>query len=72
MFKRVALLIATNMAVMLLLGLVLSVLQNYFGIALGRNGSLLIMAALFGFGGAFVSLLISKWMAKRTTGFLLL
>lgn len=68
MFKRVALLIATNLAVMLLLGLVLSVLQNYFGIALGRNGSLLVMAALFGFGGAFVSLLISKWMAKRSTG----
>lgn len=68
MFKRVALLIATNMAVMLLLGLVLSVLQNYFGIALGRNSTLLVMAALFGFGGAFVSLLISKWMAKRSTG----
>ena len=68
MFKRVALLIATNMAVMLLLGLVLSVLQNYFGIALGRNSTLLLMAAIFGFGGAFVSLLISKWMAKRSTG----
>ncbi len=68
MFKRVALLIATNMAVMLLLGLVLSVLQNYFGIALGRNSTLLVMAAIFGFGGALVSLLISKWMAKRSTG----
>ena len=26
------------------------------------------MAAIFGFGGSFISLLISKWMAKRTTG----
>ena len=72
MFKRVALLVATNLAVMLLLGLVLSVLQAYFGITLGNNGQLLLMAAMFGFGGAFVSLLISKWMAKRATGMVLI
>lgn len=68
MFKRVALLIATNLAVMVLLGIVLSVLQSVFGISLGQNGTLLLMAALFGFGGAFISLFISKWVAKRTTG----
>ena len=72
MFKRVGLLIATNLAVMLLLGLVLSVLQAYFGIRLGQNGQLLLMAALFGFGGAFISLLISKWVAKRSTGMVLI
>ena len=68
MFKRVALLVATNLAVMILLGIVLSVLQAYFGIRLGQNGQLLLMAAFFGFGGAFLSLAISKWVARRTTG----
>ena len=68
MFKRVALFLATNLAVMLLLGIVLSVLQGGFGISLGNNAGLLIMAALFGFGGSMISLLISKWMAKRSTG----
>jgi heat shock protein HtpX len=72
MFKRMALLMATNLAVMLLLGLVLSVLQAYFGITLGQNGQLLLIAALFGFGGAFISLMISKWMAKRATGMVLI
>jgi heat shock protein HtpX len=72
MFKRIALLVATNMAVMLLLGLVLSVLQAYFGVRLGQNGQLLLIAALFGFGGAFISLLISKWVAKRSTGMVLI
>lgn len=68
MFKRIALFLATNLAVMVLFGLVLNVLQNFFGIRLGNNGQLLLIATLFGFGGALVSLLISKWMAKRTTG----
>jgi len=47
---------------------VLSILQNVFGIRLGENGTLLLFASIFGFGGAFVSLAISKWMAKRATG----
>jgi heat shock protein HtpX len=68
MFKRVALFLATNLAVLVLLGIVMSVLQNVFGISLGNNGTLLLFAAVFGFGGAFISLGISKWMAKRTTG----
>jgi heat shock protein HtpX len=72
MFKRVAMLVATNLAVMLLFGLVLSVLQAYFGVQLGQNGVLLLFAAMFGFGGAFVSLLISKWVAKRSTGMVLI
>jgi heat shock protein HtpX len=72
MFKRVALFLATNLAVMLLLGLVLSVLQSVFGVRLGQNGQLLAFAAVFGFGGAFFSLLISKWMAKRSTGMVLI
>ena len=68
MFKRVALFLATNLAVLVLLGLVMSLLQNVFGVTLGNNGALLLFAAVFGFGGAFISLAISKWMAKRTTG----
>lgn len=68
MFKRIALFLATNLAVLVLLGIVLSVLQGVFGVQLGNNGVLLVFAALFGFGGSLFSLAISKWMAKRTTG----
>ena len=38
MFKRIALFLATNLAVLVLLGIVLSVLQGVFGITLGNNG----------------------------------
>ena len=65
---RIALLLATNFAVVVLLGIVLSVLQGVFGVQLGDTGTLLAFAALFGFGGAFISLALSKWMAKRSTG----
>lgn len=68
MFKRIALFLATNLAVLALLSIVMAVLQNVFGITLGDNGTLLLFAAFFGFGGALISLLISKWVAKRTTG----
>jgi heat shock protein HtpX len=68
--KRIILLVATNFAVMLLLAVVASV----FGLDrwLAEEGinyvSLLIMSALFGFGGAFISLLMSKTIAKWSTG----
>jgi heat shock protein HtpX len=65
---RIALFLATNLAVLVLLGIVLSVLQGVFGVQLGNTGGLLLYAGLFGFGGAFISLAISKWMAKRSTG----
>jgi heat shock protein HtpX len=68
--KRVLLLVATNIAVMLVLSIVVSILGldqwlaqegiNYTG--------LLLMSAIFGFGGAFISLLISKWAAKWQAG----
>src|SRR5690606_42138439 len=67
MFKRIGLFLATNLAVMVLLGVVLSVLQGVFGIQLGDNGVLLVFAMIFGFGGSLISLLISKWPAKRST-----
>lgn len=68
MIRRIALFLATNLAVLVLLGIVLSVLQKVFGIQLGQNGTLLVFAAIFGFGGAMISLLLSKFMAKRSTG----
>src|SRR5687768_2542213 len=66
---RIFLLIATNIAIMVVLSIALYVLQNFFGVAIGQDMTgLLIIAAVFGFGGAFISLAISKWMAKRATG----
>jgi heat shock protein HtpX len=68
--KRIVLFIATNLAVMLLLSIVASVLgvDRY----LTQNGlsleNLLWFSLIFGFGGAFVSLLISKQVALWTTG----
>ena len=64
MFKRVALFLATNLAVLM----VFSVVMAVFGLDPRSNAGLLIMAALFGFGGSIVSLLTSKWIAKKTTG----
>ena len=68
--KRVILLIATNIAVMLVLSIAAQLLGiNRFITAGGLNmGSLLAFAALMGFGGAFISLLLSKTMAKWSTG----
>ena len=68
MFKRITLFLATNLAVLVLLGMVMFVLENVFHVRLGNDAGLLLMAAIFGFGGAFISLAISKWMAKRATG----
>jgi len=68
--KRITLLIVTNLAVVLLLSVIASLLGVDRMLAQeGINfGGLLIFAALFGFGGAFISLLISKPMAKWSTG----
>ncbi|MDQ0142802.1 protease HtpX [Cupriavidus necator] len=68
--KRVLLFLATNLAVMLVLSITASVLGvNRFLTANGLNlGMLLAFAALMGFGGAFISLLMSKTIAKWSTG----
>ncbi len=68
--KRIALFVLTNLAIVILLGVVTSLLGvNRFLTAQGLNvGMLLVFAAVIGFGGAFISLLISKPMAKWTTG----
>lgn len=69
MIKRVVLFLGTNLAILA----VLSVFVQIFGIdqmlaekGLGNYGGLFIFAAIFGMGGAFVSLAISKWIAKKS------
>ena len=64
MFSRIALFLLTNLAVLVLAGIVMSVLR----IDPATSGGLLVVAAIFGFGGSLVSLLMSKFMAKRATG----
>jgi len=68
--KRILLFLATNLAVMLLLSVVVNVLGlNVWLSAEGINyTSLMAMCAVFGFGGAFISLLMSKPIAKWSTG----
>ena len=70
--KRYMLLAMTNIAVVALLGVVWFVIVRLnpdLAIAGGSNLlPLLIFSALFGFGGALISLWVSKWMALRSTG----
>lgn len=68
--KRIFLFIVTNLAVLALLSLVLFIIENVFGVQLAQNGTggLLVFAAVFGFGGALISLALSKWTAKRMMG----
>ena len=60
--KRIFLFIVTNLAVLALLSLVLFIVENVFGVHLmqGGTGSLLVIAAIFGFGGSLISLALSK------------
>ncbi len=70
--KRIFLFILTNIAIMLVLSITLRILG--VDTILAQNGSdlnvqsLVILSAVIGFGGSFISLLMSKWMAKRMTG----
>lgn len=61
--NRVFLFLATNLAIVV----VLSVSMRVLGVEPYLN-ALLIFAAVMGFGGAFISLAISKWTAKMSTG----
>ena len=68
--KRIVLFLATNMAIVLVLSVTMRLLgvEPYLN-ANGLNlGSLLIFAAVMGFGGSFISLAISKWSAKKAMG----
>jgi len=68
--KRIFLFLATNIAVLVVLSIVASLLGvDRFLTSNGLNMvSLLGFAAVFGFGGSFISLAMSKWMAKRMMG----
>lgn len=61
---RIVLFVATNLAIVVLLGVVLTVL----GVDSRSTSGLIVMAALFGMGGSFISLAMSKWIAKKSTG----
>ena len=67
--KRIMLFLGTNLAIIIVLSITLRLLGverilDEQGVGLDIN-SLLIFAAVFGFGGSFISLAISKWTAKR-------
>lgn len=61
---RIVLFLATNMAILILLGIVMSLL----GLDSRSTSGLLLMAAIFGMGGSLISLALSKWIAKKSTG----
>ncbi|MCQ8847869.1 protease HtpX [Alteromonas stellipolaris] len=65
--KRVFLFLVTNLAVVLVLGIVLNIVFAAFGIDNRSITGLLVFSAVFGFGGALISLAMSKWIAKRST-----
>ncbi len=76
MIKRIGLFIATNVAVLLVLSMSLRLLGvdrilEDSGVGLNLN-ALVVFAAVLGFGGSFLSLAMSKWLAKRMTGAMLI
>jgi heat shock protein HtpX len=70
LMKRIFLFVVTNLAVLALLSLIVFIVEQAFGVRLagGGLGGLLVFAAIFGFGGALISLALSKWTAKRMMG----
>ncbi|MCK5895664.1 MAG: protease HtpX [Cocleimonas sp.] len=65
---RIFLFILTNIAIMVLLTVILTV----FGVSSKSMTGMLIIALVIGMGGSFISLAISKWMAKRATGLVII
>lgn len=70
MFKRIGLFLLTNIMVVVTIGIAWSILSAFFNLgAINSNMfSLLIFCSLFGMAGAFISLLLSKFMAKTMMG----
>jgi heat shock protein HtpX len=71
LFKRIGLFLITNLAILIVLSVTLRLLgvDSYLAPGGGLDlNALLVFAAVLGFGGSFISLAISKWMAKRATG----
>lgn len=75
MFKRIGLFILTNLAILVMLSIILNLVSWFFGVdfsqiaGAGQNYvSLLIFAAIIGFSGSIISLLMSKTIAKNSMG----
>ncbi|HEX4388936.1 MAG TPA: protease HtpX [Steroidobacteraceae bacterium] len=68
--KRIVLFLATNIAVLLVLSVVAQVtgLNQWLAVHGQSLGGLLVLAAFFGFGGSFISLAMSKYIAKTSMG----
>lgn len=66
--KRVFLFLATNFAILMVLGVVLTFVLPALGIDSQSTSGLLVISAVFGMGGSFISLAMSKWIAKRSVG----
>jgi heat shock protein HtpX len=67
--KRVFLFMAVNLLVLLAIGVLFAVLQVFFPALRGQStGGMLVLAALFGSVGSLISLFLSKWLAKRGQG----
>lgn len=67
---RIALFLLTNIAVLVVASITMRLLgiDNYFYNGTGVDlGGMLVFCALIGFGGSFISLFLSKWMAKMST-----
>jgi heat shock protein HtpX len=65
--KRIGLFVFTNVLIMSTVGVVWSILGTYFNIT-GYTSYLIVFSGVAGFGGALVSLMMSKWMAKTMYG----
>lgn len=69
MLRRVMLFMAMNIAVIILITVIFAVLEHFFGISLDLYGqnyvSIWIYSAIIWFSGAFISLAIARWSAKR-------
>lgn len=72
MGSRIFLFLATNLSIIVVLGITAQILGLDDLLAQssmpGQLSGLLMMSLIFGFGGSFISLAISKWMAKRSMG----
>ncbi len=72
MIKRIGLFLATNILVVLTISFILNTVLPAFGIEIRGAWGLAVFCGFFGMGGAFISLSISRWMAKRAYGIVLI
>ncbi|HOD15726.1 MAG TPA: protease HtpX [Spirochaetota bacterium] len=68
MLKRIGLFLLTNILVVLMVSLILNILLPMLGIRLQGAWGIAVFSGVFGMTGAFISLSISRWMAKRAYG----